>query len=478
MSNSTSFYTDLLKRYTNRDPYVVLGADKDASLSDITKKYRKEALSVHPDRCKDANFLQKRTEPFQLLSSAYETIVKFFEDDFVQRGGRREDTNTSSKTNTNKQSGSHSDPTVNLEDLRNGIPWRSTPRERIQRHKDEMQFLRNLANTVKRKGQLGRKALNDKQLRQALGARAKDLQTAERAIAEARARIEQLTGKNKKAKKETKTPGSDETTETDTHTTDAAPIGKACQSLQPHRQNTSQALQLQPTNSVIDSEKPSAAQELANQRLRAAEQNLKETEAEYRRTLKNADVACGSRAARFAPKQQDPLRLSGGGSMNPDLPDEDDSPATWTVANRHFNAVAESRQAKREKKDLVQLAARDLAITRRQFKDAKREAFLVAQNEKAPLVDALVASRPGQVLSSLGNGAMMDVVRQVTSGRASCVCVSEVEKKVRSMGMWCGIWVEEGQLEVDREMEGLERMEGMRKRDQKNEMGGDDFVGV
>jgi len=50
--------------------YKTLGVDKNATLKDIKKAYRKLALKWHPDRCKEKNAEEK----FKELAEAYETL--------------------------------------------------------------------------------------------------------------------------------------------------------------------------------------------------------------------------------------------------------------------------------------------------------------------------------------------------------------------------------------------------------------------
>jgi len=53
-----------------RDPYIVLGVSKTASLADIKKAYRKLAKQYHPDQNKDA----KAAAKFAEINSAYEIV--------------------------------------------------------------------------------------------------------------------------------------------------------------------------------------------------------------------------------------------------------------------------------------------------------------------------------------------------------------------------------------------------------------------
>ena len=53
-----------------RDPYIVLGIAKTASLDEIKKAYRKLAKKFHPDQSKDP----KAKDKFAEVSSAYEII--------------------------------------------------------------------------------------------------------------------------------------------------------------------------------------------------------------------------------------------------------------------------------------------------------------------------------------------------------------------------------------------------------------------
>ncbi len=53
-----------------RDPYIVLGVAKTASLDEIKKAYRKLAKKFHPDQSKDP----KAKDKFAEVSSAYEII--------------------------------------------------------------------------------------------------------------------------------------------------------------------------------------------------------------------------------------------------------------------------------------------------------------------------------------------------------------------------------------------------------------------
>lgn len=53
--------------------YETLGIEKNASMQDITKSYRKLALKYHPDRNRGAK-LEEATEKFKTVSEAYATL--------------------------------------------------------------------------------------------------------------------------------------------------------------------------------------------------------------------------------------------------------------------------------------------------------------------------------------------------------------------------------------------------------------------
>ncbi|KAF2668768.1 hypothetical protein BT63DRAFT_456409 [Microthyrium microscopicum] len=55
----------------NFDPYEVLGVDRTAEPIVIKKAFRKLALQKHPDKCKDDELRQERTDEFQRLNQAY-----------------------------------------------------------------------------------------------------------------------------------------------------------------------------------------------------------------------------------------------------------------------------------------------------------------------------------------------------------------------------------------------------------------------
>ena len=52
------------------DYYAVLGVDKNSSITDIKKAYRKLALKYHPDK----NNSNEAKEKFQQIAEAYQTL--------------------------------------------------------------------------------------------------------------------------------------------------------------------------------------------------------------------------------------------------------------------------------------------------------------------------------------------------------------------------------------------------------------------
>lgn len=55
-----------------KDSWQVLGVARGTDIITLKKAYRKLAMAVHPDRCKD----EKATEAFRKLNSAYEHLTK------------------------------------------------------------------------------------------------------------------------------------------------------------------------------------------------------------------------------------------------------------------------------------------------------------------------------------------------------------------------------------------------------------------
>ena len=68
MSSEAKKEADLLKS----DIYGILGVQKDASDGEIKKAYRKLALKLHPDKCKDKD----APERFHKLQEAYDFIME------------------------------------------------------------------------------------------------------------------------------------------------------------------------------------------------------------------------------------------------------------------------------------------------------------------------------------------------------------------------------------------------------------------
>ena len=51
-----------------KNPYEVLGLDKNASLNDIKTSYKKQALKHHPDRGGDQEIFKELSEAYSILS--------------------------------------------------------------------------------------------------------------------------------------------------------------------------------------------------------------------------------------------------------------------------------------------------------------------------------------------------------------------------------------------------------------------------
>lgn len=56
------------------DPYNALGLSKTATGDEIRKAYRKLALQLHPDKCKEESLKAQRTDEFHLVQQAYDII--------------------------------------------------------------------------------------------------------------------------------------------------------------------------------------------------------------------------------------------------------------------------------------------------------------------------------------------------------------------------------------------------------------------
>ncbi|TID24455.1 hypothetical protein E6O75_ATG02820 [Venturia nashicola] len=56
------------------DPYNALGLSKTATGDEIRKAYRKLALQLHPDKCKEESLRAQRTDEFHLVQQAYDLI--------------------------------------------------------------------------------------------------------------------------------------------------------------------------------------------------------------------------------------------------------------------------------------------------------------------------------------------------------------------------------------------------------------------
>jgi curved DNA-binding protein CbpA len=56
------------------DPYNALGLSKNATGDEIRKAYRKLALQLHPDKCKEESLKAQRTDEFHLVQQAYDII--------------------------------------------------------------------------------------------------------------------------------------------------------------------------------------------------------------------------------------------------------------------------------------------------------------------------------------------------------------------------------------------------------------------
>lgn len=54
--------------------YKILGVNKDASKSEISKKYRELALKYHPDKNINSGDYEKKRELFNTISEAYEVL--------------------------------------------------------------------------------------------------------------------------------------------------------------------------------------------------------------------------------------------------------------------------------------------------------------------------------------------------------------------------------------------------------------------
>ncbi|QDS73625.1 hypothetical protein FKW77_002044 [Venturia effusa] len=56
------------------DPYNALGLPKTATGDEIRKAYRKLALQLHPDKCKEESLKAQRTDEFHLVQQAYDIV--------------------------------------------------------------------------------------------------------------------------------------------------------------------------------------------------------------------------------------------------------------------------------------------------------------------------------------------------------------------------------------------------------------------
>jgi len=66
---------DEAKRILNeKDPYEILGIRHNATIEDIKKAYKREAMKWHPDRNPDN--LEYATKRMQLINAAYCLLVK------------------------------------------------------------------------------------------------------------------------------------------------------------------------------------------------------------------------------------------------------------------------------------------------------------------------------------------------------------------------------------------------------------------
>lgn len=57
-----------------KDLYGILGVGKNATQDEIKKRYRKLAMELHPDKCKDEETKKKNEEKFQEITQAYSTL--------------------------------------------------------------------------------------------------------------------------------------------------------------------------------------------------------------------------------------------------------------------------------------------------------------------------------------------------------------------------------------------------------------------
>src|ERR1700712_651452 len=56
------------------DPYLVLGVDTNASLTDIKSAHRKLVLKCHPDKIKDDSSRAEAVDVFQRVQESYELL--------------------------------------------------------------------------------------------------------------------------------------------------------------------------------------------------------------------------------------------------------------------------------------------------------------------------------------------------------------------------------------------------------------------
>lgn len=67
-------FQGLRAKYSDENPYAVLGLQEGCALQEVKAAYKSHALQVHPDKPSDDLSVEQQTELFQLLGTAYDKI--------------------------------------------------------------------------------------------------------------------------------------------------------------------------------------------------------------------------------------------------------------------------------------------------------------------------------------------------------------------------------------------------------------------